>query len=103
MPWPAILLGWPSALGGAALLVAGVATRKTWLAAAGVLVSSGFCYYVFLNPSPLRVLGPAAFLCNVLAAVAIHRRARHLAGGLVVPYLLLAAWILGLSFGSQLR
>lgn len=89
--WPALLLGWPSALGGGLLLVAGLVQRKPWLAALGALASAGFCFYLSLNPIPLRLLGPAALACNFASAVALRRPSRWLAVALVLPHFMALA------------
>jgi len=87
--WPQIVFGWPSALIGGVLLALGVSFRRAWLAAAGALVSAGFCIYVGLNPLPFRVLGPGVLLANVLAAVVLRKEGRLVATVLLLPYSLL--------------
>ncbi len=82
-----LVLGWPSAVAGAALLVAGVATDSRGLTALGALVASGFCAFVGMHPPPAGWLGLAALVTNWLAALAIARRARSLAAVALVPFI----------------
>lgn len=93
--WPQIVFGWPSALGGGALLALGVSFRRAWLAAAGALLSAGFCVYVGLNPFPFRILGPGVLLANVLAAITLRKEGRFLATVLLFPYGLLLMYFAG--------
>ncbi len=89
----AILLGWPSALGGAALLLAGIARRSSWLAALGAGVSAGFCYYLSLHPLPFGLLGLLAAGGNILSVVAVHRKRQAAALALLAPFLLVTAYL----------
>jgi len=88
-----IVFGWPSALAGGVLLVAGVATRKSWLSAAGAFVASGFCAYLALHPPPLRWFGIVAMTCNWLSVTAVSRGRVGWAVASLVPFALLAAAI----------
>lgn len=90
---PVIAFGWPGALAGGMLLVAGIATRKPWLNAAGAFVASGFCAYVALHPPPLRWFGIVAMTCNWLSVTAVSRGRRGWAIASLVPFALLAAAI----------
>ncbi len=83
-----IVFGWPSAVVGAAVLVAGVVSRKRWLTALGALAASGFCLFVASYPPPARWLGLAAFAANWLAVLAVSRQAVAWAGVALVPHII---------------
>lgn len=90
--WPAIVLGWPSALVGGALLVAGGLSGKRLLAGLGALSSLGFCLYVSMNPMPLRLAGVLALVCNVAFVLAVRRGLHPTAFLWLVPFFALAAF-----------
>lgn len=92
--WPAFVFGWPSAFGGAALLVLGLITRRSWFAGAGAIVSAGFCLYLAMNPFPSRVLGLVALAGNVSCPFAIRRGRLLRAALLVLPFFATAAVLL---------
>ncbi len=82
-----IILGWPSALLGTFLLVAGVASRKIALAILGLLVSAGFLVYVAMNPLPFGGLGLAGLAGNAAAIFSLHRRRQLLAALFLIPHI----------------
>lgn len=88
--WPAIVFGWPSLIVGSILVVAGVALRRTAIAAVGALVASGFFAYLAMNPPPTRLFGLLALAGNAAAAIAVGRRRIRLAWLSLLP--LAAAW-----------
>ena len=83
-----ILLGWPSAVVGTALLLAGVVSHKVWLTALGALAATGFCAYIASYPPPGRWLGLTALAANWLVVLAVWRRAVTWAGAAMLPILL---------------
>jgi hypothetical protein len=91
--WPMVVFGWPGAIVGGALLVAGVVLRRTGFSITGVLVSAGFCAYVTMNPAPLRWLGLPAIVGNLLSAVAVQKKAHMLAAVSMTPFFALAIWL----------
>lgn len=94
--WPAIVFGWPSAVGGAILLAAGVLRLRAGVALAGVLVSAGFLTYIALNPMPLRAVGIGCLIANVACAVAVRLRRRRDAVLWLLPYLALVVYLAGI-------
>lgn len=87
--WPAIVFGWPSALLGAALLVAAIARRAFAAGIAGAILATGICAYASLAPPPLRWLGIVALGGNVASALAVRRGALTYAVVGLIPYVLL--------------
>ena len=83
-----ILLGWPSAIVGTVLLIAGIASRTLWLSVLGALAATGFCAYIALSPPPGRWLGLAALVANWLVVIAVWRRAVAWACAAMLPLLL---------------
>jgi len=98
--WPAIVLGWPSALVGGALLVAGGLSGKSWLAGLGALISVGFCLYVSMNPMPFRFSGIVALACNAGFAFAVRRGTHPAAFLWLVPFLALAGFAAQVAFSD---
>ena len=91
--WPAVVFGWPSAFGGAILLIAGIVLRNVWVAALGALLSAGFCVYIGMNPFPFRLMGPIAFASSVLSVVAVQRRATLSACAFLLPFLAISGYL----------
>jgi hypothetical protein len=98
--WPAVVLGWPSAICGLILLIWGAASRNAWLSAAGALVSLGFCCYMAMNPFPFSLWALFAVAFNVASVVAARLRARVLSLGLTLPFVLLSAYVFNRVFLS---
>lgn len=91
--WPALVFGWPSALGGALLLVLGVALGRAWLATFGAVLAAGFCAYLAMNPLPFRLIGLLALACNVACVFAVRRQAPWTARALLLPFLVVLAYL----------
>lgn len=56
-------------------------------------MSAGFCLYLAMNPFPFRLLGLLALAGNIASVVALQRRTRLLALGLVLPFLLVSTYL----------
>jgi hypothetical protein len=91
--WPAVVFGWPSLIAGSILVVAGVALRKTAIAAVGALAASGFLAYLAMNPPPARIFGLFALAGNVAAALALWRRQSRVAWLSLLPLLAVWTWL----------
>lgn len=91
--WTQIVLGWPSALGGAVFIFWGLASRKAWVSITGALPALGFCAYVRMNPAPFRWFGILAVIGNFLSAVAVRRGAIHLGAAAALPFFILVAYV----------
>ena len=91
--WPAVVFGWPSALGGLSLLALGIAFRQPWISALGALFSVGLCVYVSMNPLPFRIIGPLVLASNVASAVVLKKKGRLAAGVLLLPFSLFLAYM----------
>ena len=91
--WLMVVFGWPSAVLGGVLLIAGVLRQNTKLSIVGALVSTGFCIYVSLNPAPFRWLGLLAVSGNFLSAFAVRKHSYALAAISVIPFFLVALYL----------
>ncbi|MFN7941617.1 MAG: hypothetical protein U0X73_08440 [Thermoanaerobaculia bacterium] len=91
--WPILVFGWPSAIAGFVLLAVGSAARKSWLSGLGAAVSTGFCFYLAMNPAPAGVLGLLAIGGNACAVLAAHRRRSLLAAICLIPFLVASSYL----------
>jgi hypothetical protein len=88
--WPAVLLGWPSAISGIVLFGVGAAKSSFRLAAAGAASSIGFCVYVATHSWPL---GTVLMLANISAVIAVQRGHRLVASLLILPFTTIASYL----------
>lgn len=91
--WPMIIFGWPSAVLGGILLVAGIVRRSTKFSIAGAVVSAGFCVYISMNPAPFRWLGLLALSANFLSAFAVRKHAYAFAAISTMPFFLISLFL----------
>ena len=89
-----VAFGWPAAILGLALLVAGIATRIPALAICGAVVAAGFCLYLSMNPFPFRLVGLLALAGNAASAATVVRRAPRVASlALLLPFVGAASYL----------
>ena len=84
-----IVIGWPSIICSALLLIAGVAMRKPGMSLAGALTSTGFCLYV---AGGLWWLGLLFYACNWGSYYYMRNGIRRTAALLVVPFVMFSAY-----------
>lgn len=93
----AVLLGWPSIIGGLGLMAWGLTARKRKLVLAGVIVSSGFCLYL---TAMNWVIGIIVYAGNWASYYLVRARSYRLAWYALLPFVLITAQLLfGLLFG----
>jgi len=92
--WPALLLGWPSAIAGAMFLVAGLVARRPGLSLFGAVAATGFCVYLGMNPPPIRWLGLLALVSNFASAFAVRKNGRALGLLTLTPFLFAVGYLL---------
>ena len=89
-----LFFGWPGAILGLVLLLAGIVTRISALAICGAVVAAGFCLYLSMNPFPFRLVGLIALTCNVASAATVVRKAPRLASfALLLPFVAAASYL----------
>ena len=89
--WP-VVFGWPSVVASIAVYAAAFLARRPWLAVVGAALSAPFCLFVSGYPK-VGLLGLTALVSNCGAAWALSRRQRRVAGILLLPFLLVAAFV----------
>jgi hypothetical protein len=90
--FPAILFGWPTILTALLLCVAGIWLKRSWLVAAGALLSLPFDYYLSGSPK-FGMLGILLPLCLFASAYAVRRQIIWLAWVLLIPFVGIVLWI----------
>jgi hypothetical protein len=87
-----VVFGWPAVVASVVLTSCGIALRRPALALAGAIVAVPFMLYLFASPGA-RWIAPPVALAHFATPFALRRSGRGLAALLLLPFVLLAAYI----------
>jgi hypothetical protein len=90
--WPSLVMGWPAVGASLILFTAGLLGRRAGLTLAGSVVSAPFCLFVSGYPR-IGLFGVAVLGLNFMSAWASRRGRPIVAGGLLLPFVVLVAII----------
>ena len=94
-----VFVGWPAALGSAALSFVGITSRKPRLVFAGVILGTPFLLYLAATPR-FQIVAPVTLLLYLTSAILLKRKGnRVLAGLFAAPFALLLVWVAWLEIG----
>jgi hypothetical protein len=97
-----IIFGWPAIILSLAASVAGVAWKRPWLCVLGAALFAPFSYYL-AGAMAGNWLMLALPLFQLAAAYAVHKDNMRYAWLLLLPSLLISAWVAGLVLFYQSR
>jgi len=90
--WSVWVMGWPAVALSLVCATAGLALRRTSLYVAGAILAVPFCAYLALNPG-MRLIGSAVSILFFVGAYAISRGRRTASLLLLLPFVMVAAWL----------